>query len=806
VETDADGRFVAFAPAGERARPVFYRPPAGYSRSDQEIQAVQLDAKTPVTFPDIKLRPTETLTGVVVDKSSKPVAGPLVRSARIDFELGGYKAVPGKPDGTFTISDLDPDDVVAPRVKHASAVNVPTPVAVGKQDGPVKITVSETNGCRVRGRVTDAAGMPLAGATVGVSWHYLGLGRHSTTGTSSGVERLTTDADGRFESGPWWPGDQYSVSVTRDGYGKGESKQVRGEAGQVHDLGTIALVPTGLGVRGRVVGTDGKPLPGVTVFNRGDGPGSMTTTTGPDGDFTLTGFFDAPGFVFAKKDGYRFAHAAVRPGGEPVTVTLRTTSESAVALPPIDAHQKALNAFTRWLLERLWAERAHLGGFERNVFRAMARFDPATARKWRDDEKTRTKGKVNFTKQLDEEEREKKLARLAGEDLDEALALIPHGKGRWDVDSLLDLGEQFLKSDKAKALRTAEEAAARARALSPGDRAWVLARVGDLAVRAGNTDGGKKLLAEAADLIGGLPADDRHRHTRSLVAALVAPHDEPRAHRLIDGYRDADDYSWALAGMIDRIAERDPDRAEALLPKLRPERGHSTSEARVAIAYRIAEREPDRAERLVNSAPEGTFRVLGLSRLATLVKDRARAWKLIDQAMALIEERPNDLRGWSSWGGGAGMAAVVAVRARMVGHPDAAGLVGRVLAQRPTERVETRKSERDQEAVAVASVLAFADPASARGMLAAVAPPAEYARRAPRERRDWLFAAALADPEGAKAVVEAVWAAAKSRGDRGTATSGTGLIELLSILTEPEGPLDGLAQYGQALWRTDRPR
>jgi RNA polymerase sigma factor (sigma-70 family) len=805
VETDADGRFVAYGPPGEWVRLALFQPPAGYARPDDQsdpAKGVKLDPKAPHDFGELKLRPTLTLTGVVVDDAGKPVARPAVRTGQI-HSGEGYRPIAGKADGTFAVPGLDPDAVLAPRVKHGRAVNVPTPIEVDKQKGPATIPVSEKNACRVRGRVTDAAGKPLAGATVGVTWNFRGLGREATYGMPYGIERVTTDADGRFESGPLWPGDSYSVSVTHDGYGRAESKQVPGEAGQVHDLGTVALVPTGLRVRGRVVGLDGQPVAGVTMFNRGDGPRTMTTMTGPDGTFELSGFFDAPAFVFARKDGHRFAHAAVRPGGHAVTVTLRKVSEPAAPLPAADAHEAAVRKFTRWLLERLWAERAHTGGYERNVFSYMARFDPAAARKWQDEEKTRTGGKADYSRFLAAAEQERTRLELAAEDLDEALAQIPKGKGRWDVDPVLNLGEHFLKTDKAKALRAAEEAAARARALDPADRAWVLARVGDLAVRSGNAAGGKKLIAEAADLAGKLPADANHRHTRDEVAALVAPHDEPAAHRLIEPFTDPDNYSWALAGMIDRIAETDPDRAEALLPKLRPQNGFSHCVAPLAIAYRVAAADPDRAERLVNAVPRATYRVLGLARLATLVKDRERAWKLIDRAMELIEERPDDLRGWSGEGGEAAMAAVVAVRGRMVGHPDVSGLVGRALAQRPTEREEPRKPERDRQTVFVAVIMAFADPAAARTMLGGLGPPAEYARRAGYEMRNWVFAAAMADPDGAPAAVEAALAADKMRGTRDGIGS---LIGLASRLTEPGDRIGGLSDYARMMWGTDRPR
>jgi hypothetical protein len=703
------------------------------------------------------------------------------------------------------MAELGPDAVVAPRVRKGDAVNVPDPVEVAKQTEPVTIALSEKNACRVRGRVTDDAGRPLAGTRVAVTWYFQGLGPEAPYSTSRAIEVLTTDADGRFTSGALWPRDRYQAVVSHEQFGKAESNQVPGEAGQLHDLGTVRLVATGKAVRGKVVGTDGKPLAGITLSQRGDGPVPTTAKTGPDGSFTLAGFFDRPGFVLIRSEGYRATAVAARPGGEPVTITLRKADEPPAPVPSMEEHEAALAKFTRSLMEKLWADREQMGGFERNVFRDMCRFDPATARRWRDEEKKRTNGKVDLTRFLDEAEPEHNLLAMARTDLDEALARLAN-KDRRDVGRVIDLAERLLVEDKAKALRAAEEAAVRARALEPVDRPWPLARAGDVAIRAGNTAGGKKLVAEAVDLANKLPTDDRSRYYRGLVAAAVVVHDEPAAFKLIERFGDPDTYNRALAGMVARLADADPKRAEALFGKFRPGLGFAASEARLALGFKLAAAVPDRAEAVINGTPEVSYRLLGLARLATLVaaKDRPRAWKLIDRAMDGIDGNPEALRSWSNFGGAPAIAALVAVRAGQVGHPDTSGLVARALALRTSYGHESRK-ERDDQTISLATVLAFVDPATARVLLGSIAPAAEFAKRAVHETRDWLFAAALADPEHAGVVVDAIWSAAKERRGSGSATSNTGLIELVSVLTQPGDRISALARYGNIPSIPDRP-
>jgi hypothetical protein len=435
----------------------------------------------------------------------------------------------------------------------------------------------------------------------------------------------------------------------------------------------------------------------------------------------------------------------------------------------------------------------------------MCRFDPATARRWRDEEKKRTNGKVDLTRFLDEADLERNLLAMARTDLDEALARLPK-KDRRDVGQVIDLAERLLAEDKAKALRAAEEAAVRARALEPADRPWPLARAGDVAIRAGNAVGGKKLIAEAVDLASNLQTTELREYYRTRVAAAVVAHDELAAFQLIDGYTNPDSYNWAVATMAARLAEKEPRRAESLFSRFRPGRDSSPSNARLFVGFRLATTDPDRAEAIVNSTPEPFYRLLGLARLATLVaaKDRPRAWKLIDRAMDGIEGHPGALSSWSNYGGVPAIAALVAVRAGQVGHPDTSGLVARALAQRTSYGHESRK-ERDDQTISLATVLAFVDPAMARVLLGSIAPPAEFAKRAVHETRDWLFAAAFADPEHAGVVVDAIWSAAKERRGSGSATSNTGLIELVSVLTQPGDRISALARYGNIPSIPDRP-
>ena len=244
------------------------------------------------------------------------------------------------------------------------------------------------------------------------------------------------------------------------------------------------------------------------------GAARFATTSAADGAFTLTGFQAGAAFVFARKAGYRLAAVPVLPtNSDRVAVALRKATEPPAELPPVpDAHRKALDALTRYALTLVWDTHATFG-YGGNALADMARIDPGTAKKWRDDERKRTGGKTDFTRRIDAAERQKTLFATARADIDEALAIVGGLKGTEGSAEALRVGQLMLPVDKPKALMLAEEAVVKARQCDLPERIWVLAQAGDLAARAGGS-GGKKVVAEVAELAKQL-APDRGASTAS---------------------------------------------------------------------------------------------------------------------------------------------------------------------------------------------------------------------------------------------------------------------------------------------------
>jgi hypothetical protein len=683
-------------------------------------------------------------------------------------------------DGTFTLTDLDPQDLIAPRVRRGNAVNVPKAVEVGGREA-VTVAVAEGNACRLAGRVTDARGKPVAGATVSVQWNYMGVGKMSSYGTGRVLETLTTDADGRYKSSALWPTDRYSVTVTAPGYGKAESAQVLGVAGKTHEA-DLRLQRADLAVIGVVVDLAGNPGAEATVFNRGDGEKDLEATTDAAGRFTLTGFRGGPAFVFARKDGHRPAAAPADPGGEPVKVVLRKATDPPAGLPPAAAHADAVNAGARHLLDALWAERAKLGGYEKNVVDGMANFDPAAARRWADE------AKGGFPARLAKAEQKRKLLETAKADPEEAIGLLADRKGREGFEAVYNLARDLRPADRKNAGRLAEEAVVRARALDMPERAWWLAEAGFLAARCGNVEGGKAVVAEAAALAEPLSAEGLSGFFRGYVAGYLAPFDRPRAEKMLAAHTDPDEYNRYLALAVDRVALFDPKAARGLLDKFRSGNSLYQHEGRLFLAYRLAESDPDEAARVIAGVTEPMYRTLGYVKLAGLVarKDRPRAWKLIDAAFEQFDRNPEGFESWSNFGGPAAVAAIVAAAAKDLGHPDPAGGVVRALSRRPTGQRAGSPQYRDEQAVKIALALSFVDPEAARRVLVGVAPPDEFADRAVTAGRDWLFAVALVMPDRAPAVIDRRLKNYLTRKTGRDGVSGSGLIELVSILTDKD--------------------
>ena len=175
-------------------------------------------------------------------------------------------------------------------------------------------------GVSVEGVVTDAEGQALQGATVFVA-------RSSPRPLQPGAPAATSGPQGRFEVGDLIQGERFDLQVQLPGYRSATLPGVRAPT-----IEPIALVlQQAARVSGRVVDTDGAPIPGarVTADPEGSDAGPLPTAqSGREGGFSLDDVAPGPNRLTAFARGYLQVDPVVLevpPGGEldEVQVVLR---------------------------------------------------------------------------------------------------------------------------------------------------------------------------------------------------------------------------------------------------------------------------------------------------------------------------------------------------------------------------------------------------------------------------------------------------------------------------------------------------
>ncbi|QJW99976.1 MSCRAMM family protein [Frigoriglobus tundricola] len=784
AKADSDGKIALRVPAGmvqatpQSVEGYAVRKFSSNTFNQSSTEPVSVAAGKSHDFGAFVLLKTIELSGVVVGDDEKPLAG---ADVSVGYSGSNFGSVPRKTDaeGRFVVRGLNPEGGVVGLTARKGAAITAAPLGVdpGKPDGEIRLIVSPKHAARLRIRTVDRAGKPVPGTGIELmhSVSYLALSG-AAAGFGTGGRAGLTDAEGRFTSDVLQPGDNYTVTVSAPGYRSVTTAEWVAKPGETHDFGAVVLIRSDLAVRGTVTDRAGKPVAGAIVFDKGDGPKPTETRTDATGQFTLGGLYEESAFVSVRADGFRLASVPAEPGGAPVTVALRRPTDPPAPPPVVSAAQKAATEkLARHVLGAMWENRVAANDDGKSTLRAMARLDPATARKWRDEEKTRTGGKSDLTGELEAAVRDRDWLKIAKEDADEAVALLKPLTKHEGFRAVCELAGQLLPDAPDNALRVAEEAVARARGMDEADRAWTLAQAGELVFRAGKPDAGRKLIEEAVKRVEPLGGGDRNAFLRGTVACRVALYDPAACRKLIDPIKGASEFNRHLAQACARVAEHDLATAKKWFAEFRPDNSFSRHIARQHAAYRLVSAKPDEAVEIARGIEDPTVRACTLAGVAVRLRDRTRAAKLLG---TVIDDITADPTGYYN-GGGAGTAAVVLFRAKQFGHPDLAGLRDKVLAARTP--LEARYGPRPGDTFVL--TLALTDPDTARTILARVLPDPERPNLDGLQRREALVALVLCDPAGAKTAADAVLARAL---ETKKGYSYTGLDTLVAILSRPD--------------------
>jgi hypothetical protein len=168
-------------------------------------------------------------------------------------------------------------------------------------------------------------------------------------------------------------------------------------------------------------------------------------------------------------------------------------------------------------------------------------------------------------------------------------------------------------------------------------------------------------------------------------------------------------------------------------------------------------------------------------------RDRARAWSLIDRALAIPIDKPEPFQSWTYYGAATASAAWIAARARQIGYPDMESAMMRVMATRPAGSPGAFQDPAMQIlSTTIAAVpLALVDPGAARTVLQQIEersgldPPALVKIAGD----NWLRAWALVDLEKAATLFEAELAALEKT--KASNLQRTGFFKMVELLATP---------------------
>lgn len=791
--TDAEGSFSLFAHPGKARINVFQLPDQYLSPSNSpRQQPMTIDIKEHMTLDPMRIDRAQFLEGIVVDKAGNPVADAEIRATDTDYGVSLHDIIRSDAVGKFTVKKISPKKTLIVRVRTKTAMAEPMNVVPADLKEPLRVVVDEKGAFTLRATVVDEAGKPIPQADVGLTSHWSWGGG----GLSFQSHTCKTDEAGKFEFGGLWPGDGYTIRVSLKGYEKVGTPQVNAKPGEVHDFGRLVLFAASGAVAGVVLDSSSQPVANVRVFNSGDGPEPIETTTDGSGKFRLEGFRRGRVFLFADKDGYRFtALRTTTDSSDAVMKLLR----SAEPVPPLSISPQASISDAEKQCARALLEKLHETADDRLKSWAEKKIDQM------DREKSAKTENAAPTPS-----KENPLYKIAAEDVDEALSQIP--KADYPAyTALKDLAKHFAVSDPDKSQRFVAEAVVHVRNFDQPQRTMELARMGALASRLGNKEGGKKIALEAADMADKWGVTDRNRYDLSRAARWIAVCDPSRALAIVKKFPENEQgrYTAEMAGTLDDVAQ-----AEAILKSC--DQGINSwysNRARVQLACRIALKQPEEAVRIVDNLAstgrddEEKAKAYGWLALLIAPKNQKMANDLIDRAFK-IYLTPSSEYSMGNEGGRPAQAAVLAVTAQQIGYPDLESAINRALATRPTTGGKGNRFDGPgrvlESSTMLAMFLALIDRDSAKQVLQSIEPQSDSIGSgfSGVGREEWFKAWALVDPQHARELVEKELAADKdANASQRLESDISSIIELW--LTAPGNRLKNISQRYRQLFRPD---
>ncbi|QEH37771.1 Regulatory protein BlaR1 [Aquisphaera giovannonii] len=714
ARSDERGRFEVLSPPGQKVFCLLEAPEAHIRLTrGVEMPEVVADGQE---LPPIELERGVALRGVVADEARRPVAGARV-VATWDRIGPGVKQPNGatlhlgsrfnasastSPRGDFVLQGIHAGaNVMLEAERDEARTASPQPAAAGR-DEPVKLVISDANTVALSGRVVDTTGAPVARAPIRLQVRRMKDDASAEDLRLDGAGEIRTDEAGRF------------TTARRIKRGFDYRAEVDPGAGHLMSDGSpwLALGPDTapkLGdvvlrrlraVEGRILDPGGNPVPGAKVRQAGDGPNSEEVETDQAGRYRLSGIFAEPAFVFAAKEGYRFAGRLIEAGATTADITLeRADGPAPVPLrssPPAMSREQE-----KKLIHVVFdddAERALKDPKVRNldwILRIVARVDPARAREFVD--RLPPEDAANRNGYL----RGGLAEEIAADSPDEAaeiVAGIRDPNARTYAYELLS--RRVPAADRSRRLALLDESLVAGRALAEAEnRVLRMADLGRRNLDLGRTDLATSLLREGQQTALRLPTTGYAAFARRRLAEELALIDVPAAFEVLKGTEEDRDYTASLGHIAHRIAAKDPAEAERIVRTMRDSWPNFRDTYIQRVCYRMVAVDRARAlnlARTVMTNYRDKARALAAMALgiARAKGDRRLAGKLLDEAFDLLDATSRGNQ--DQWDGLAMACTAAAGLLPIVEEVDPTRVreaIWRTLAMRPAYRGDDGRAE-----------------------------------------------------------------------------------------------------------------
>ena len=569
---------------------------------------------------------------------------------------------------------------------------------------------------RLKCRVVDRAGDPIANATVLISTNYPQATKWLDSGLwlSGGAGRGRTDDNGNFVSGPVWDDLQYSLNVIADGYEKGQSPRLKVEGKKLVEFKPITLSKTKVvSVAGTVVDADKRPLAGVSVYAAGESYQLARTRTNSQGKFNLDGLASDVRYVFADNKDYRFGGARI--SNEPVEISLRKYSDPPKGVRSLRESDREVRFETaKELLELAWELPISKRNTSRmGILEAMSKVDESQAMKMS------VQGGANFNYVI----QKAKAKKLLETDTEQAIQLLRTLPNRTAIFTSLELAKRAATASRSETdKKTAKKLLDFATEVVKKETQY-FSRLAVIYTLIGEHEKAKELNAIVAKQLDVNALNEDQEWQAEFLATALAPYDFEKAQAFASASGSIASQTYALSDVALAILSSDQKKSLAEIEKLSGDSNapNIRDRARYRAAFQLIETDPELAIELVYQCEESDNRAQALGRLAVEVAktDKAKACKMIDDALTIHRGDSSTGRGWSNFGGAGPFVAALAYQANSIGYPDMESVVWQV---RAACRANGKKGqERVSATINTARILALVDKFAARDLLNSIA-------------------------------------------------------------------------------------